>query len=77
LFSCFNLKIAQFPPAPLVIEDPFNPTHNIGQGVFDMWRVQQAFEEAHTTLFGHLFSAQFESKELIQMLLNVKLSDKR
>lgn len=39
------------PSAPcqtLFIEDPFNPSNNIGQSVFAYWRVSHTFHTAHT-----------------------------
>lgn len=34
----------------LFIEDPFDPTNNIGQSVFQMWRIALAFKQAFHTL---------------------------
>jgi hypothetical protein len=63
------LKNTHFLPAPLVIPDPFNAMNNISQGTFEMWRVKQAFEQAHTTLFAAISSyPHFDAPALVKML---------
>eukprot|EP01116_Phalansterium_solitarium_P018683 TRINITY_DN5043_c0_g1_i1.p1 TRINITY_DN5043_c0_g1~~TRINITY_DN5043_c0_g1_i1.p1 ORF type:complete len:1345 (+),score=190.37 TRINITY_DN5043_c0_g1_i1:216-4250(+) len=46
----FELHTSRFPPAPLVLVDPFNSLRNIAHSTFAMCRVKSAFREAFSEL---------------------------
>lgn len=53
----------------LFIEDPFNPKNNIGQSVFQFWKVSQAFSGAHRCMVDALQGKAWEYCEALCLLV--------
>jgi len=66
----------KYPPAPLVIVDPFNPTNNLGQQAKFILKVKEVFEEALTALTSP-FHCGFTPAELLQRIIKKSKRNER
>eukprot|EP01119_Soliformovum_irregulare_P009957 TRINITY_DN2401_c0_g1_i2.p1 TRINITY_DN2401_c0_g1~~TRINITY_DN2401_c0_g1_i2.p1 ORF type:complete len:618 (-),score=188.47 TRINITY_DN2401_c0_g1_i2:104-1957(-) len=69
-----NVSYYKYPPAPMVVVDPLNPSNNIGYNTFAIPQIQAAFEDAHSRITSP-FHMHFTPANILGRIINLEESN--
>jgi len=73
----FDLNEQKFPPAALVIVDPFNPTNNIAQQVIGIARIKIIMEDVHKVLISPFYGGFTPGSPILHRVLKPEFIQKK